>query len=114
MSQHPAVTETVVIAREDGNGWMSTILRDPGIIYNIRYDKVPLEEVANSERFFPKDWILPDRTDVSDEFLRYVRPLIGEDWVSVPIINGVQRLTRFKEIFAEKKLAPYIPQEDRK
>ena len=29
---------------------MATILREPGPIYNVRYDKVPLAEVANSER----------------------------------------------------------------
>ena len=30
------------IAAEDGSGYMSTILRDPGPIYSVRYDKVPL------------------------------------------------------------------------
>jgi 6-phosphofructokinase 1 len=69
-----------------------------------------LKKVALSERFFPEKWITPDRVDVTDEFLDYVRPLIGEDWVSVPVINGRQRFTRFKPIFAEKKLKEYIPQ----
>ena len=37
------------IAVEDGSGYMSTILRKAGPIYNVRYDKVPLEMVANCE-----------------------------------------------------------------
>ena len=35
------------------SGFMATMLREPGAIYNVRYDKVPLAEVANSERTFP-------------------------------------------------------------
>jgi ATP-dependent phosphofructokinase / diphosphate-dependent phosphofructokinase len=99
--------KAVEIALNDGNGWMSTILRVPGIIYNVRYDKVPLEKVALSERTFPEKWIAPSRYDVTDDFLAYVRPLIGEDWPSVPVINGRQRFTRFEMKFAPKKLAEY-------
>lgn len=102
--------KAVQIAMNDGNGWMATILREPGFIYNVRYDKVPLEMVALSERTFPSKWILSPGNDVSDEFLAYVKPLIGEDWVSVPLINGVQRFARFKKIFADKKLPAYSPE----
>ena len=102
--------KAVEIALNDGNGWMATILRQPGFIYNVYYDKVPLEKVALSERFFPEKWISKNRIDVTDEFLNYVRPLIGEDWVSVPIINGRQRFAQLKPIFAEKKLKEYTPE----
>ncbi len=97
----------VVIAVRHGSGYMSTLLRMPGIVYNVVYDKVPLKAVANSERAFPKEWIAENRVDVTDEFVQYARPLIGDDWVSVPMINGRQRFTRFEKIFAEKKLPPY-------
>ncbi len=100
----------VTIAVEHGSGFMSTLLRRPGIIYNVDYDKVPLEKVANSEREFPKEWISKNRIDVTDEFINYVRPLIGEDWVSVPLINGLQRFARFKKTFVDKKLPSYTPQ----
>jgi 6-phosphofructokinase 1 len=100
----------VTIAVENGSGFMSTLLRRPGIIYNVDYDKVSLEKVANSEREFPKEWISKNRIDVSDEFIKYARPLIGEDWVSVPLINGLQRFARFKKIFVDKKLPVYTPQ----
>jgi len=102
--------KAVEIAVKEGNGWMATILREPGLIYNVRYDKVPLEKVALSERTFPQEWISSNRYDVTDEFIKYVRPLIGEDWVTVPIINGMQRFARFKKVFAEKKLVDYIPE----
>ena len=89
---------------------MSTILRDPGHIYNVRYDKVPLELVANSERSLPEAWIAPNRLDVTDDFVRYAQPLIGESWPSIPLIAGRQRLARLEPIFVEKKLPIYEPQ----
>jgi 6-phosphofructokinase 1 len=102
--------KAVDIAINDGNGWMSTILRDPGFIYNVKYDKTPLETVALSERTFPEKWISKNRFDVTDEFLAYVRPLIGEDWPSIPLINGIQRFARFSMKFADKKLSSYLPE----
>jgi ATP-dependent phosphofructokinase / diphosphate-dependent phosphofructokinase len=102
--------KAVLIAESGENGWMSTILREEGPIYNVRYDKVPLEKVANSEREFPKAWLAENKIDVTDEFAAYAKPLIGEDWASVPVVNGRQRFTRFKPVFAEKKLGAYTLQ----
>ena len=102
--------KAVIVAMEDGSGFMSTILREPGLIYNVRYDRVPLPEVANSEREFPAEWIAENRIDVTDDFVEYARPLIGEDWVSVPVINGIQRFARLKPVFAEKRCDEYVPQ----
>ncbi len=100
----------VVIAVEHGSGYMSTLLRRHGIIYNVDYDKVSLDKVANSEREFPKEWITKNKIDVTDEFIKYARPLIGEDWVSVPVVNGLQRFARLKKVFADRKLPEYTPQ----
>jgi 6-phosphofructokinase 1 len=102
--------KAVEIAVNDGSGWMSTILRQPGLIYNVIFDKVPLEKVALSERKFPGNWIARSRSDVTDDFIDYVKPLVGEDWVSVPLIDGKQRFTAFRHIFADKKLKEYIPE----
>ena len=102
------------IAREDGNGWMGTILREPGDAYCARFDKAPLEAVANSERFFPQDWIAESRFDVTDDFLAYCRPLIGNHWPSIPLVNGLMRFARFEKKFAETKLDAYVPQGYRK
>ncbi|MGC9522351.1 MAG: diphosphate--fructose-6-phosphate 1-phosphotransferase [Anaerolineae bacterium] len=98
------------IAAEEGSGFMATILRESGSVYNVRYDKVPLELVANSERTFPESWIAPSRVDVTDDFVRYARPLIGESWPSVPLIDGRQRFAQLEPTFAEPKLASYTPQ----
>ena len=89
---------------------MSTILRRPGLIYNVDYDKVPLDDVANSEREFPVAWLAENKIDVTDDFIKYAKPLIGEDWVSVPVINGIQRFARLEPIFAEQKLPKYVPE----
>jgi 6-phosphofructokinase 1 len=106
--------KAVLIAQAGENGFMATILRDPGPIYSVRYDQVPLELVANSERSFPQEWLTPNKIDVTDDFVRYAKPLIGEDWASVPVINGRQRFARFAPIFAEKKLPAYALQALRK
>jgi ATP-dependent phosphofructokinase / diphosphate-dependent phosphofructokinase len=106
--------KAVEIAIKHGSGYMATILRKPGDVYGIIYDKVSLEEVANSERKFPASWISKNRVDVTDDFVRYARPLIGEGWVDVPVSKGLQRFTKFRPIFAEKKCKPYMPQAYRK
>jgi 6-phosphofructokinase 1 len=101
------------LADKGESGFMSTILRKPGPKYGVTYDKVPLSEVANSERTFPVKWILPSGIDVSDEFLAYCQPLVGDTMVQLPMEDGRQRLARIKPIFAEQKLAKYVPQADR-
>ena len=50
---------------------------------------------------------------MTDDFVRYAQPLVGEDMVSLPMIGGRQRLTRLKPIYAEQKLPKYVPQADR-
>lgn len=98
------------LAANGDSGYMATILRNPGPIYSVRYDKAPLAEVANSERKFPAHWISPNGNDVTDEFVRYAKPLIGEGMLSLPMIDGRQRLTRFQPIYADQKLPAYVPQ----
>jgi len=102
------------LAARGESGYMATLLRNPGPVYSVRYEKAPLGEVANSERKFPAEWIAPDGHDVTDGFLRYARPLVGEDMVSLPMIDGRQRMTRLQPIHAAQKLPPYVPQGDRR
>lgn len=102
--------QAAFIAAHEGSGFMATIIREAGPAYRVRYDKVPLVEVANSERRFPEDWITPSRTDVTDEFLRYARPLMGEDWPRVPLVGGRQRFARLAPVYADKKLPDYVPE----
>lgn len=105
-----AGAKAVEIARAGQTGFMATILRHPGSAYSVYFDQVPLEKVANSERKFPANWLSENRVDVTDDFVAYARPLIGNGWVSIPLVNGIQRFARLKPVFAEKKLPDYIPQ----
>jgi 6-phosphofructokinase 1 len=128
--------KAVEIALNDGNGWMATILREParkparngcatrlqclersdcGQVgaaggYAVRYDKVQLEQVANSERSFPAAWLSKNKIDVTNDFVRYAKPLIGTKWVRIPLEKGIQRFARFQRVFAEKKCPAYAPE----
>ncbi|MBN02516.1 MAG: 6-phosphofructokinase [Planctomycetaceae bacterium] len=101
------------LAANGDSGYMSTILRNDGPVYSVRFDKVPLPEVANSERTFPASWITSSGNDVTDDFVRYAKPLVGEGMVSLPMIDGRQRMTRFEPLYADQKLEAYVPQADR-
>jgi len=105
--------KAVQIAVEEGGGYMSTILRSDTLLYNAFYDKVKLELVANSERCFPEAWIATSRTDVTDEFVAYARPLIGDSWPTIPLVDGLQRYARLHPVFAERRLSAYVPQAHR-
>ncbi|MCZ7542200.1 MAG: diphosphate--fructose-6-phosphate 1-phosphotransferase [Anaerolineae bacterium] len=102
--------KAVEIARRDGGGYMATILRQPGDFYSVTYDKVPLEQVANSARQLPRAWLSADRVDVTDDFVRYALPLIGSDWSAVPLVAGRQQFARLNRVFAPQTLPPYTPQ----
>jgi 6-phosphofructokinase 1 len=102
--------KAVSIAIDHGSGFMATIHRAPGLPYHVRFDKAPLALVANTTRPFPPAWIAPNRRDVTDDFVHYARPLIGESWPTVPLIDGRQRFARLKPLFAPQHLPPYTPQ----
>ena len=101
------------LAAAGDSGHMATLLRQPGEVYGVRYDKVPLADVANSERSFPASWIADSGCDVTDHFVRYAQPLVGEGMLSLPMVGGRQRLTQFEPRYANQILEPYIPQADR-
>jgi 6-phosphofructokinase 1 len=92
------------LALEGKDGYMSTIIRDPGTSYRVRYDQVPLDVVANSEREFPQEWIAKNKSDVTDEYVHWAKPLIG---------GPLPEFTRFKDIFIPPKCRKYIPVEYR-
>ncbi|MBC7109043.1 MAG: diphosphate--fructose-6-phosphate 1-phosphotransferase [Methanomassiliicoccales archaeon] len=88
---------------------MVTIRRAEESVYRPEFGTVALSEVAGKDRPFPRGWIASSQVDVTDEFIRYARPLLGEDLVSVPIVDGRLRFARLKPIFAEKLLPSYTP-----
>ncbi|MCX7847507.1 MAG: diphosphate--fructose-6-phosphate 1-phosphotransferase [bacterium] len=99
----------VAIAIHHGSGWMATIIRDSSSPYRIHFDKVPLASIANAVRTFPAHWLSPDQLDVTDDFISYARPLIGDHWPTVPLENGLQRFARLRRVPLPKKLPPYLP-----
>lgn len=101
--------KAVEIAMNEGTGWMATILRKPGTTYEAYFDKVPLETVANSVRYLPESWITKDGIDVTDDFINYAKPLIGDGWPDIKLENGLHRFARFEIKFIDKKLPDYIP-----
>ena len=64
--------------------------------------------------FPPGIRIAPNRIDVTDAFIAYAKPLIGETWAQVPLENGLPRFARFAPVFAAKKCVSYVPQAYRK
>lgn len=101
------------LAADGQSGFMATILRNPGPAYSVRFEQVPLPQVANSERTFPAEWITDDGLDVTDAFVDYASPLVGNDWVSMPLVDGRLRMARLEPVFANQKLPPYVPQASR-
>ena len=102
-----------LLAANHESGYMANILRTSGDIYSVYYDKAPLSEVANSERTFPTEWISESGFDVTDDFIKYAKPLVGEGMVSLPMIDGRQRMTQLEPIYASQQLEAYVPQAKR-
>jgi len=42
--------------------------------------------------------------------VRYARPLLGDHWPTIPLVDGRQRFARLKKVFASPKLPGYMPQ----
>ena len=78
----------VQAALNGATGMMVAFDRQPGEEYEIRYTLVDVNEVCNKEKSFPNEWITRHGTDISGEFLTYVRPLIQGE-VSRPMKDGL-------------------------
>lgn len=62
----------------DGHGgMMAGLKRISDAPYRCEEILIPVKQVMLTERLLPKHYLQPDRYDVSDDFLRWVRPLIG-------------------------------------
>ena len=75
-----AVGEKAVEAALSGK-WQSgsvAIRRAPGDAYSVSYVVVPLQAVAKNTRSMPDAFISPDGNDVTQAFIDYARPLVGD------------------------------------
>lgn len=69
--------KTAVVAALDGEtGKMITFVRDDTNGYEINYGLADVNDICNKEKKFPAEWITAEGTDISDEYIKYVRPLI--------------------------------------
>jgi 6-phosphofructokinase 1 len=76
------------------SGIMVTIQRESNEPYLIRYAEGALDNIANAEKTVPLEWISDGGTNVSQEMINYLRPLVrGES--SEHIIGGLPRFFRF-------------------
>lgn len=66
----------VELAAAGTSGVMVTIARESGRAEAVGFDTIPLEEVANATKRMPPTFLTS--SFVSDDFLRYARPLVGE------------------------------------
>ncbi|WP_431274915.1 6-phosphofructokinase [Variovorax ureilyticus] len=71
----------VELALEGRNSVMPTIERISDEPYQYRIGAAPLDAVANTEKFMPRDFISEDGYGITDKCRRYLLPLIqGEDY----------------------------------
>ncbi len=71
------VGKKAVYAANDGEtGKMTIISRVSDCPYKYKIETADIDDIANVEKTVPKEWIINGGTYVSDEFIKYCRPLI--------------------------------------
>ncbi len=66
-----------VRAAENGEtGMMMIYVREPGKEYKVSISSYDINKIANGEKKIPDEWITNNGTDVSQELLDYMRPLV--------------------------------------
>ena len=102
----------VKVALEDGTGYMATILRDCSApAYKVFYDKVPMGVIANAARGLPPEWIAEGGIDVTDAYIDYAMPLIGEGARVLPGcgLGGLPDFARLNLGLLPRKCTDYAP-----
>ncbi len=70
--------------------------------YHYDIKLIPLDEVANTERKIPRDWINEAGNGLNQQYIDYVLPLIhGES--CPPMEDGVPRFAKLKKVLATNK-----------
>lgn len=78
----------VRLAGEGATGVIPAIRRLSDQPYLTKYVTVKIADVANRERKVPLDWIREDGMGVTDDFVRYARPLVSGEIVPL-FVGGV-------------------------
>ena len=63
------------------SGVMIGFIRDetPDGSYKIHVERIPIEQVMLYERVIPETYVNERRNDVTEEFIKWCRPLIGPE-----------------------------------
>lgn len=85
--------EAVRYALNDKSGIMVTLERVSSDPYKCICGETALENVANLEKKVPLEWINKEGNYVTEDFIKYARPLI-EGEISVPMKNGLPDYVR--------------------
>jgi 6-phosphofructokinase len=109
VSQAYAVGEAAVkLALEGKNSVMPTILRTSETPYQWEIGEACLSDIANVEKFMPRDYITPDGFGISALGRQYLAPLIqGEDFP--PYKDGMPQYVRLQHKLVSKKLPDFQP-----
>ena len=75
--------------------------RQKGDKYVMEPVLMPLEKAANTEKTVPLEWITPDGTGLTEDFIKYALPLIQGD-AKAPLEDGLPRFARLKKVWATK------------
>ena len=93
----------VELAVKGHNAVMPAIARKSAKPYKWGIKVAKLSEVANKEKFMPREFITPDGFGITAACRRYLAPLIqGEDYP--PYKNGVPDYARLKNLAVKRKL----------
>ena len=96
----------VDLALAGRNSVMPTIVRKSDKPYKWSIGIADLKDVANKEKFMPRDFITPDGFHITAKCRAYLSPLIqGEDYP--PYKNGMPDYVRLKNVAVPKKLPDY-------
>lgn len=75
-----AGTEAVRVLLDGQSGFMTGFKRVSTEPYRVRLIRIPLEDVTLAERTLPPEYIAPSGHDVTNAFLSWARPLLGDDF----------------------------------
>ena len=96
----------VELALKGRNSVMPAIKRVSDKPYKWKIEVAELKNVANKEKFMPRDFISADGFGITEKCRRYLAPLIlGEDYP--PYRNGLPKYVRLKNVGVKKKLAGF-------
>jgi 6-phosphofructokinase 1 len=70
--------QAVTLAASRSTGVMVSLERERGATYTVTTGTVPLEKVANEQRLLPDHFVNKEGNGLSDAFVAYATPLIGE------------------------------------